>query len=92
RDSKKGKMISAWVRRNMNANDSSKSLSDEENLKLFGKCNNPNGHGHNYKGERTIVKVREKTVYGEDEMLSLQEEFHRLRECSANASVTSKGP
>uniref|UniRef100_A0A674ISV4 6-pyruvoyl tetrahydrobiopterin synthase n=1 Tax=Terrapene triunguis TaxID=2587831 RepID=A0A674ISV4_9SAUR len=28
-----------------------KSLSDEENLKLFGKCNNPNGHGHNYKGE-----------------------------------------
>uniref|UniRef100_A0A8D0H333 6-pyruvoyl tetrahydrobiopterin synthase n=1 Tax=Sphenodon punctatus TaxID=8508 RepID=A0A8D0H333_SPHPU len=29
----------------------SKSLSDEENLKLFGKCNNPNGHRHNYKGE-----------------------------------------
>uniref|UniRef100_A0A2K6GCV4 6-pyruvoyltetrahydropterin synthase n=1 Tax=Propithecus coquereli TaxID=379532 RepID=A0A2K6GCV4_PROCO len=28
----------------------SKSLGDEENLKLFGKCNNPNGHGHNYKG------------------------------------------
>uniref|UniRef100_A0A8D1LM10 6-pyruvoyltetrahydropterin synthase n=2 Tax=Sus scrofa TaxID=9823 RepID=A0A8D1LM10_PIG len=28
----------------------SKSLSNEENLKLFGKCNNPNGHGHNYKG------------------------------------------
>ncbi|MFK7817934.1 MAG: 6-carboxytetrahydropterin synthase [Planctomycetaceae bacterium] len=24
------------------------SLSDEENQKLFGKCNNPNGHGHNY--------------------------------------------
>ncbi|MGP4041839.1 6-carboxytetrahydropterin synthase [Gracilibacillus sp. D59] len=23
-------------------------LSDEENVKLFGKCNNPNGHGHNY--------------------------------------------
>ncbi|XP_035202130.1 6-pyruvoyl tetrahydrobiopterin synthase [Oxyura jamaicensis] len=33
----------------------SKSLSDEENLKLFGKCNNPNGHGHNYK---VIVTVR----------------------------------
>ncbi|NWT15381.1 PTPS synthase, partial [Vireo altiloquus] len=30
----------------------SKSLSDEENLKLFGKCNNPNGHGHNYKGKK----------------------------------------
>ncbi len=23
-------------------------LSDEENRELFGKCNNPNGHGHNY--------------------------------------------
>lgn len=25
-------------------------LSDEENKKVYGKCNNPNGHGHNYKG------------------------------------------
>ena len=24
------------------------SLSDEENARLFGKCNNPNWHGHNY--------------------------------------------
>ncbi|MBM4124206.1 MAG: hypothetical protein FJ246_04530 [Nitrospira sp.] len=23
-------------------------LSEEENWKVFGKCNNPNGHGHNY--------------------------------------------
>ena len=23
-------------------------LSDEENLRLFGKCSNPNWHGHNY--------------------------------------------
>jgi 6-pyruvoyltetrahydropterin/6-carboxytetrahydropterin synthase len=23
-------------------------LSDSENLRLFGKCSNPNGHGHNY--------------------------------------------
>ncbi|NXD54752.1 PTPS synthase, partial [Corvus moneduloides] len=37
----------------------SKSLSDEENLKLFGKCNNPNGHGHNYKGrEVTSILAR----------------------------------
>ncbi|KAF4796672.1 6-pyruvoyl tetrahydrobiopterin synthase [Turdus rufiventris] len=33
----------------------SESLSDEENLKLFGKCNNANGHGHNYK---VVVTVR----------------------------------
>jgi len=25
-------------------------LSDEDNEKLFGQCNNLNGHGHNYKG------------------------------------------
>ncbi|MFZ9795854.1 MAG: 6-carboxytetrahydropterin synthase, partial [Ilumatobacteraceae bacterium] len=24
------------------------SLSDAENAALYGKCNNPNGHGHNY--------------------------------------------
>ena len=23
-------------------------LSQEDNLRVFGKCNNPNGHGHNY--------------------------------------------
>uniref|UniRef100_A0A1B0G503 6-pyruvoyl tetrahydrobiopterin synthase n=1 Tax=Glossina morsitans morsitans TaxID=37546 RepID=A0A1B0G503_GLOMM len=26
----------------------SKHLSDEENAEIYGKCNNPNGHGHNY--------------------------------------------
>jgi len=26
----------------------SKELSDTENKELYGKCNNPNGHGHNY--------------------------------------------
>lgn len=31
-----------------------KSLSDKENKALFGKCNNPNGHGHNYKVEVTV--------------------------------------
>uniref|UniRef100_A0A452S9A1 6-pyruvoyltetrahydropterin synthase n=1 Tax=Ursus americanus TaxID=9643 RepID=A0A452S9A1_URSAM len=35
----------------------SKSLSNEENLKLFGTCNSPNGRGHNY----TVVV----TVHGE---------------------------
>lgn len=29
-------------------------LSAEENVKLFGKCNNPHGHGHNYTLEVTI--------------------------------------
>jgi 6-pyruvoyltetrahydropterin/6-carboxytetrahydropterin synthase len=34
-------------------------LSDEENFKLYGKCSNPNWHGHNY--------VLEVTVAGEPE-------------------------
>ncbi|MCW5753299.1 MAG: 6-carboxytetrahydropterin synthase [Phycisphaeraceae bacterium] len=29
-------------------------LSDEENRRLFGKCNNPNGHGHNYRIEPAV--------------------------------------
>jgi len=31
-----------------------KDLSEEENAKLYGPCNNPNGHGHNYKMEVTV--------------------------------------
>jgi len=37
-------------------------LSDEENRGTFGKCNNPNGHGHNY-----VVEV---TITGEPDPLS----------------------
>lgn len=29
-------------------------LSAEENRRIFGKCNNPNGHGHNYVVEVTV--------------------------------------
>lgn len=31
------------------------SLNDEENTKLFGKCANPNGHGHNYVMDITVA-------------------------------------
>ena len=30
-------------------------LSDEENRAIFGKCDNPNGHGHNYGVEVTVI-------------------------------------
>ncbi len=30
-------------------------LSDEENFKLYGKCSNPNGHGHNYVMDVTVA-------------------------------------
>jgi len=32
----------------------SPALSEEDNRKIFGKCNNPNGHGHNYTVEVTV--------------------------------------
>jgi len=32
-------------------------LSAEENQRLFGKCNNPHGHGHNYCLEVTVAGV-----------------------------------
>jgi len=32
----------------------SPALSAEENRRVFGKCNNPNGHGHNYILEVTV--------------------------------------
>lgn len=33
----------------------SRTLSEEENRRLFGKCNNPNGHGHNYRVEAAFA-------------------------------------
>ena len=30
-------------------------LSDEENTRIFGKCNNPNWHGHNYRLDVSVT-------------------------------------
>ena len=39
-------------------------LSDEENTRLFGKCNNPNWHGHNYTLDVSVRgPVDERTGY-----------------------------
>jgi 6-pyruvoyltetrahydropterin/6-carboxytetrahydropterin synthase len=39
-------------------------LSDEENRSLFGKCNNPNWHGHNYTLEVSVRgPIEERTGY-----------------------------
>jgi 6-pyruvoyltetrahydropterin/6-carboxytetrahydropterin synthase len=32
----------------------SAAVSDAENREIYGKCNNPNGHGHNYEVELTV--------------------------------------
>jgi len=42
------------------------SLSEAENMKLYGKCNNPRGHGHGYLTEATVggeYDVRSGTLY-----------------------------
>ncbi len=42
-------------------------LSDAENSKLFGKCNNPNWHGHNYTLDVSVEgDVEDKTGYVSD--------------------------
>ena len=48
------------------------SLSDPENLSLYGKCNNPHGHGHRYLTEATIggsYDQRSGTLYGFNALL-----------------------
>lgn len=39
-------------------------LPDDENIKIFGKCNSPNGHGHNYILEIVIAgEINKQTGY-----------------------------
>jgi 6-pyruvoyltetrahydropterin/6-carboxytetrahydropterin synthase len=47
-------------------------LSDEENFRLFGKCSNPNGHGHNY-----TLKV---TVAGEPDSIGYVMDLKELKD------------
>ena len=39
----------------------SPTLSDAENQEIFGRCNNPNGHGHNYELEVTLAGTPDAT-------------------------------
>jgi 6-pyruvoyltetrahydropterin/6-carboxytetrahydropterin synthase len=36
-------------------------LSDDENCRTYGKCNNPHGHGHNYEVQVTLAGTPGKT-------------------------------
>jgi 6-pyruvoyltetrahydropterin/6-carboxytetrahydropterin synthase len=52
-------------------------FSAEENQRVFGKCNNPNGHGHNYTLEVTVKgEVDRKTGFVVD-LKQLKEVMHR---------------
>jgi len=48
-------------------------LSDEENRRLYGKCNNPNGHGHNYRFE-PCISVSTESGAGDPFTLAMLEE------------------
>lgn len=37
-------------------------LSDEQNLKIYGKCSSPNGHGHNYVLNVTVAGEVDETM------------------------------
>ena len=41
-------------------------LSEAENLAVFGKCSNPNGHGHNYEVQVTIAGHPQEYMPGYD--------------------------
>ena len=49
------------------------SLSDDENRRLYGKCNNPHGHGHNYR-----VEVALRGTPGDDGRLVAIEDLERV--------------
>ena len=52
-------------------------LSDDENRRLYGVCNNPNGHGHNYVLE---VSVRGEVPAGTGKVMNLTDLMGLLRE------------
>lgn len=48
-------------------------LSDEENRRIYGKCNNPYGHGHDY-----VLEVSVEGPLGEDGQLVRREQLDAL--------------
>jgi 6-pyruvoyltetrahydropterin/6-carboxytetrahydropterin synthase len=72
-------------------------LSPEENRRLFGKCNNPHGHGHNYTLEVTVagevdpttgmvLDLKELKKVLEDEVLQVMDHKFLNKEVAAFAS------
>ncbi len=49
-------------------------LSAEENLSTFGKCNNPSGHGHNYRLEAVVSVPLDASAFGFEQLRDLVQE------------------
>ncbi len=56
----------------------SSALSPDENRSVFGKCNNPSGHGHNYKLEPLVSVPLEGASFGFPQLATLVDE-HVIR-------------
>jgi len=68
-------------------------LSDEDNRRLFGKCNNANGHGHNYQIE-PCVAVGQDSVFSLAQLEALTEEvvISRFDHTHLNIDTPDFGP
>ncbi|HEU4685008.1 MAG TPA: 6-carboxytetrahydropterin synthase [Nitrospira sp.] len=73
-------------------------LSPEENRAAFGKCNNPNGHGHNYVVLVTIRDDRRAAAFGVAQLDRVVEEtvirrfdHHDLNSDGAFTELTTTG-
>ncbi len=53
-------------------------LSEQENFELFGKCANPNGHGHNYVVEVTVKAPSDEEIRIGDLETAVDEKFIKL--------------
>ena len=54
------------------------SMSDEQNVEMFGKCNNPSGHGHNYVLEVTISGEMDPTTGMMTDLMALDDKINEL--------------
>jgi 6-pyruvoyltetrahydropterin/6-carboxytetrahydropterin synthase len=52
-------------------------MSDAENRAIYGKCNNPHGHGHNYTLEVTVSGSVERSTGMVCNLVDLDESVHR---------------
>jgi 6-pyruvoyltetrahydropterin/6-carboxytetrahydropterin synthase len=73
------------------------SLSEAQNRELFGKCNNPRGHGHNYRVEPCVeveVPTRGPAKFGLRELESLTAELiiNRYDHKHLNEDTVEFGP
>ncbi|CAA0122191.1 6-carboxy-5,6,7,8-tetrahydropterin synthase [BD1-7 clade bacterium] len=56
----------------------SKTYSDEKNESVFGKCNNPNGHGHNYILDVTLKGEVDPVTGMVANLTTIKEDVNRL--------------